>query len=204
MLQVGIQPRLGFTSGAIIGSSAQLLNIDGTKMTRESSETAFLQKIGLSNPNLIVYQSTMATKILFDSNKKATEVVINMGGFTFVLTANKEIVVSAGAFQSPQLLMVSGVGPEATLNQFGIPIVQALEGVGQQMSDHILGGPSHRVNLQTTTSLSYQPFAAQAVESYLTSGTGILASTGVDYLGKFNPKETRSHFSLTKKSTSSV
>ena len=52
---------------------------------------------------------------------------------TGTLTARKEVILSAGAFQSPQLLMVSGIGPKAQLDKFRIPAVVVNENVGQNM-----------------------------------------------------------------------
>lgn len=66
---------------------------------------------------------TKATKIVFDGNKKATGVVINALGVDITLKASKEVIVSAGAYHSPQLLMVSGIGPADTLKKFKIPPV---------------------------------------------------------------------------------
>ena len=54
--------------------------------------------------------------------------------------ARREVILSAGVFQSPQMLMVSGVGPPDTLASMGIPIVSPLYGVGQNMWDHIILG----------------------------------------------------------------
>ena len=182
--QLGIKPINGLTSGSILGSSYQLLTIDATSMLRESSETGFLRKIGLQQPNLIIYQSTLAKKILFDSTKRATGVVIQIGQsqVPFTLTARKEVILSAGAFQSPQLLMVSGVGPAATLQKHGIPVVSNLAGVGQNMQDHILGGPSYRVNVVTTSQLGNPAFAAAAATQFDTSASGILTDAGADLL----------------------
>lgn len=181
---MGIPQINGLTSGNILGSSYQLLTESKTYV-RESSETAFFQKQGLSQTNLILYQSVLAKKILF-SGTRATGVAIDMNGFPFTLTANHEIIVSAGAFQSPQLLMVSGVGPEATLQRLGIPVVKNLPGVGQNMVDHVLGGPSYRVNVITTSSMNDPRFAGQAVQQYLTSNSGILTDVGADFLGKLS------------------
>lgn len=184
--QLGFPRIRGFTSGNILGQSYQLLTLNVTNMERDSSETSFLQKLGLSNPNLIVYPSTLATKVLFDANKKATGVTIDFGGELFLLSVKKEVVLSAGAFQSPQLLMVSGVGPSSTLKAYNIPIVADLPGVGQNMWDHIVGGPSYRVNVLTTTELSINPqFEAQSVENYLSQPpTGMLTDGGSDLLGE--------------------
>ena len=76
----------------------------------------------------------MVTKILF-SGKAATGVEVESGEETFVMEG-REIVLSAGAIKSPHLLMLSGVGPTDQLNEFGIPVVCELPGVGQNMRDH--------------------------------------------------------------------
>ena len=183
--QIGIDPIKGFTSGNILGSSYQLLTIDRPKMDRESSETSFLRQDGLSRGNLIVYESSLAKKIIFNQNKRATGVQVEKGGRSFLLSTKKEVIVSAGAFQSPQLLMVSGVGPAKTLGKHGIPIVADRPGVGQNMWDHVLGGPSYRVNVVTTSSLSNPDFATTAVKQYNEQAMGILTDTGTDLLGQF-------------------
>jgi len=177
---LGIKPINGFTSGSILGSSYQLLTLSKTSV-RESSETAFLQKIGLKRPNLVVYTPVMAQKILFDGTK-ATGVQINMNGIPFKLSAKKEVIVSAGAFQSPQLLMVSGIGPKDTLSKHSIPVVKDLPGVGQNMEDHILGGPAYRVNVLTTSAMANPLFAGKQVQDYLTSNSGMLTAVGADFL----------------------
>lgn len=185
--QLGFQRLNGFTSGKILGQSYQLLTLDAQSMERDSSETSFLQKLGLPNPNLIVYPSTLAKKVVFDANKKATGVMIDFGGEPFLLSANEEVILSAGAFQSPQLLMISGVGPASTLKAYDIPAVVDLPGVGQNMWDHVVGGPSFRVNVLTTTELILNPtFEAQTVESYLSEPpTGMLTDAGSDLLGEY-------------------
>ena len=203
--QLGINPIKGFTSGSILGSSYQLLTIDGQRFTRDSSETSFLRKVGLPRNNLIVYQSTLAKKIIFDNNKVATAVEIdigNLGGVTFKLSAKKEVIVSAGAFQSPQLLMVSGVGPAATLQRNGINVVSDLPGVGQNMWDHVLGGPSYRVNVLTTSALGNPAFSAAQNDLFNSNPPrGMLTNTGADILGfEKIPKQIRDGLSNTAKS----
>ncbi|CAD6593798.1 MAG: hypothetical protein ASARMPREDX12_007673 [Alectoria sarmentosa] len=179
--EIGISPRKGFTSGQLLGSSYVINTVEPTLQTRESSETAFLQP-ALANPNLIVYTQTLAKKIVFDSNKVATGVQVDTQGKVYNLSARKEVIVSAGAFQSPQLLMVSGVGPQATLSQYNIPIIADRPGVGQNMWDHILFGPAYRVNVVTGSSLANPAFAAQAIADYNNDQTGILANNGADFV----------------------
>ena len=130
---IGIKPINGFTSGNLIGQSYSLNTIDATKQTRETSETAFLQPALAHKPNLLVYQSTLAKKVLFDSNKVAIGVQVDSAGEVYTLSVKREVVLSAGAFQSPQILMVSGVGPAATLEKHNIPLVADRPGVGQNM-----------------------------------------------------------------------
>lgn len=177
---IGVKPISGFTSGSVLGSSYQLLTLSKTSV-RESSETAFLQKTGLHRPNLVIYASVMAQKIFFDGTK-ANGVLISMNGIPFKLTAKKEVIVSAGAFQSPQLLMVSGIGPKDTLSKYGIPVVKDLAGVGQNMEDHVLGGPAYRVNVLTTSAMADPVFAGKQAQQYLTFNTGMLTGVGADLL----------------------
>lgn len=80
-----------------------------------------------------VYKSTLAKQILFDSEKRATGVLVNTGGAQFSILAGKEVILSAGAHRSPQLLMISGIGPQAILESFGVPVLSNLSGVSQNM-----------------------------------------------------------------------
>ena len=130
--EIGILPRKGFTSGELFGSAYVVATVEPITQTRESSETAFLQP-ALAKSNLIVYTQTLAKKVLFSGNKTATGVEVHTAGLTYQLQAKKEVIISAGAFQSPQLLMVSGVGPQAALKQHNIPVVADRPGVGQNM-----------------------------------------------------------------------
>lgn len=130
--EIGIPPIQGFTSGKLIGSSYVLETIQASNQVRESSETAFLQP-ALNRSNLIVYQSTLGKRVLFNQKKTATGVQVDSDGLGYTLSARKEVILSAGAFQSPQMLMVSGVGPAASLQKHNIPVVADRPGVGQNM-----------------------------------------------------------------------
>lgn len=126
---LGMKATTGYIGGELIGSSWDVRSIDPKTMVRDSAETAFLRP-ALKRPNLVVYPQTMATKVLFEG-KKAVGVQTDTLGKTTMLSARKEVILSAGAFQSPQLLMVSGIGPKATLSKYGIPVIADLPGVGQ-------------------------------------------------------------------------
>ena len=85
--------------------------------------------------NLTVRGGVFVKKILFQ-NSKAVGVEAESGGEVFTLEADR-IVLSSGAIRSPQLLMLSGIGPKDQLEQFGIPQIQELPGVGQGLWNHV-------------------------------------------------------------------
>lgn len=90
----------------------------------------------LGRPNLTVLSNTLVTRLTFEG-KRVTGVEIATEGKTSRVAANIEVVVSLGALQTPRLLMQSGIGHAEHLRQFGIPLVQHLPGVGQNLQDHV-------------------------------------------------------------------
>ena len=147
----------GLNSGQFIGWSEFTLTRDPQAATRSSSETSFLQE-ALRTSSLQVYKQTLAKNVIFDANKTATGVNVQTVNELYTLSARKEVILAAGAvriltlppclslleatdlgqLRSPQMLMVSGIGPEATLNSLNIPVVSNLQGVGQNMFGRIL------------------------------------------------------------------
>jgi choline dehydrogenase len=84
--------------------------------------------------NLTIRPNCMVHRILFDGNR-AVGVTVQSGGEMFTV-AGEHIILSAGAVGSPQLLMLSGVGPAEHLSRLGIPVVQDMPGVGRNLRDH--------------------------------------------------------------------
>ena len=84
--------------------------------------------------NLSIRANCTVHRIIFEG-KRAVGLEVESGGEKFVVQG-EEIILSAGAIASPQLLMLSGVGPEAHLRGLGIPVVHGLPGVGQNLRDH--------------------------------------------------------------------
>ena len=78
--------------------------------------------------------------------------------------------------------MVSGVGPADVLNQYGIPVISNLQGVGQNMWDHFLFGASYQVTTLTHSALGNPAFLPEEVELYRTNGSGLLGNPGGDIL----------------------
>ncbi|KAK1757897.1 hypothetical protein QBC47DRAFT_459337 [Echria macrotheca] len=161
--EIGIPPTTDFNSGTLMGAQYCASTIRPESETRDSSQTSFLAEARWRR-NLRVYVTTLAKKIVFDKSKRATGVVVESRplGLRYTLHARREVIVSAGAFQSPQLLMVSGVGPREELARHDIPVVADRPGVGQTMEDHVFFGPSWRVKVETLTRIANNPLYAVA------------------------------------------
>lgn len=102
---------------------------------RCNAAQAFLDPV-LARPNLVVRTDTRVGRILFEG-RVATGVECHPAhGPVQILRADQEVILSAGVINSPQLLKLSGVGPSQELAALGIPLVQALPGVGENLQDH--------------------------------------------------------------------
>ncbi len=102
---------------------------------RASAATAFLHPV-MDRENLTVTLEATATRIL-TQQRRAIGVEYLQQGEVHQVHANREVILSAGALASPKLLMLSGIGPAAPLQQLGIPLVADLPGVGQNLQDHV-------------------------------------------------------------------
>jgi choline dehydrogenase len=85
--------------------------------------------------NLAVVSNALVTRILFDG-RRAVGVEYRRAGMTLTARANGEVILSSGAFNSPQLLQLSGIGPADLLRQHGIHVIADMEGVGSGLQDH--------------------------------------------------------------------
>jgi len=103
--------------------------------------------------HLHVLTGTRALRILFEK-RRAVGVIVWRDGRQVELRARREVIVSAGAIGSPQLLMASGVGPIAHLAELGIPVVHDLPGVGANLQDHVDIGVHRRVSASELFGLS--------------------------------------------------
>ncbi|XP_022817584.1 glucose dehydrogenase [FAD, quinone]-like [Spodoptera litura] len=102
---------------------------------RQSTAYGFIRP-EKDNPNLKVMYRSLVTKVLFDDNKRAIGVeVLTKDRKTITLYANKEVIVTAGPFKSPQLLMLSGIGPQEHLESNEIEVISNVP-VGQNLQDH--------------------------------------------------------------------
>lgn len=102
---------------------------------RNSTAVAYL-KPALKRPNLTTQTEALVTKLNFE-NGRCTGVTYQQNGQTHTAIADKEVILSGGAINSPQLLLLSGIGPADHLREMGIDVVMDLPGVGQNLQDHL-------------------------------------------------------------------
>ena len=109
-------------------------------VTINNGERASVSKYYLdptkSRKNLQIFSESFVEKIIFDG-KKAIGIEVNIKNKTQKVYTNKEIILSGGAINSPQLLMVSGIGSANHLKEKGIQIIHNLDGVGENLQDHL-------------------------------------------------------------------
>lgn len=106
------------------------------KGLRCSSAKAYL-KPARSRQNLDIITKAHVKRIVFDENRRATGVEVIRGGRTEILKARNEIILCAGAIGSPQILMLSGIGPGAHLAEVGVDLVHDAPAVGTNLQDHL-------------------------------------------------------------------
>ena len=136
---------------------------------RCSAAAAYLHP-AMGRPNLKVITSAHATRILFDG-KRASGVEIAVDGRLEEVRADKEVILSAGAYNSPQLLMLSGIGPAADLAMLQIPVREDLP-VGVGLQDH----PMTLMTWYTDTETLMTALTAENVGLLQTEGRGPLTS----------------------------
>ncbi|MEE4021967.1 GMC oxidoreductase [Gordonia sp. PKS22-38] len=147
---VGI-PRAEFNSGTTVINGANFFQInrrpDGV---RSSSSVSYLHPI-LDRPNLTVRTGAWVKRIVIEHSDGApravgVELTDNAFGRTVTLRADREVIISAGAIDTPKLLMLSGIGPTVHLREHGLDVVVDAPGVGANLQDH----PEGVIGFETT------------------------------------------------------
>jgi choline dehydrogenase-like flavoprotein len=136
--ELGFQPRSDLNGADSEGMALRQVAIRGG--TRETSASALLRP-ALKRPNLTVLTGTHATRVLLNG-RRADGVEARSVNGTVTVRARREVVLSSGAIQSPQLLMLSGIGDGEHLASLGIEVRHHLPGVGRNYHDHV-ASPVH-------------------------------------------------------------
>ena len=142
--------------------------------------------VGYLNPaksrsNLTIITSARAGKVIFEGTK-AVGIEYHKDGQTITAKANKEVLICAGAVQSPQILKLSGVGPAQELKEHGIEVVKDLPGVGENLQDHLdVGIQYHCEKPVTLARAARNPFIGiAALLKYMFFSKGLLSSNGLE------------------------
>lgn len=117
-----------------VAARFQTIFKDGVRRTIADD---FLDEDVRARANLDILTSAHVTRVLFEGNRATGVEIRDVDGTVRVVVANSEVVLSAGSFNTPQILMLSGVGPREHLEALGLDVVVDLPGVGQNLQDHI-------------------------------------------------------------------
>ncbi|KAK6190335.1 hypothetical protein SNE40_002225 [Patella caerulea] len=176
MIEAGKE--LGYGTGDYNGReqkgffAAQATIQDGERC---STAKAFLWPAVTSCKNLHVLTNAHVKKVVI-KNKKAVGVEFYHKGTLKSVSVNKEIILSAGALSSPQILMLSGIGPKEHLKTHGIPVVADLP-VGNHLQDHITFAYYYKTKDLVFSSIN-KTQSLWALAQYLTTKTGVLTAPG--------------------------
>lgn len=140
---------------------------------RSSCANAYLKPV-LHRANLRLEMHAMTTRVLLEG-KRAVGVEYRQNNKTLKVRAHREVILSASAFNSPKLLMLSGIGPAQHLQDFGIEVVHDLPGVGQNLQDHLEVWVQHKCTQKITLNGWLNPFGQALIGArwfFFKSGLG--------------------------------
>jgi choline dehydrogenase len=140
---------------------------------RASAARTYLRP-ALKRPNLQVVVKALVNRIVFDG-RRAVAVDYERGGAVERADAEREVILSAGAVNSPHILQLSGIGAPEHLSRVGIPVHHALPGVGQNLQDHYIARISYPVvGMSTINERSHGMALVTEMLRYLVTGKGML------------------------------
>ncbi len=168
-VEVGLPHNPDFNAASQEG--AGLFQVTQKHGKRHSAAAAYLHP-ALRRKNLIVQTGAHTTKVLF-AQKRASGVAYVQAGQTLRASAAREVILCGGAINSPQLLLLSGIGDAAQLRSLDIPVVADLPGVGQNLQDHLMTGVEYEC-AQPISMATAETFGN--IAKYLLFKTGPLSS----------------------------
>ena len=177
---LGLGPTGDPKGGIAIGAYAILLTIEPKNASRSFAGTAYY-KPNAARKNLQVLTGALVTKVMFAPAKEpliATGVSFTVDGGSYTVSASKEIILCAGAFQSPQLLELSGIGNAELLESKRIEVLYNNPNVGENLQDHVYVplGFEAASGEATFESLRDQAVLAETIAEYTINHTGPLAA----------------------------
>lgn len=124
--------RVTFNTGDEFRAGAGVFQLNARNGNRQSSSQAYIHPLLASAKNLTVLTNTVVNKIVLDEYNVAYAVETDSA----TIAARREIVLCCGTFDTPKLLLLSGIGPRQHIEEMGIPLKVALAGVGEHLLDH--------------------------------------------------------------------
>jgi choline dehydrogenase len=152
-----------------------LVQVHQRRGRRVSSAVAYLRP-ARHRRNLTVVTGAHATRVLVERGRAAGVDYVT-GGRARHARAGREVVLAAGAIASPQLLMLSGIGPAAQLRAHGIPVVRDLPGVGRDLQDHVVLPMRARIDRPLSLASAESP---RNLASYLLRRRGMMTSNVIE------------------------
>ncbi|MFZ4532166.1 MAG: GMC family oxidoreductase [Alsobacter sp.] len=150
--EVGIRPVADFNGGDNEGSS--YFQVNQKRGLRWSAARGFLKPI-LPRPNLELHTCVHVERVVVEDGRATGVIFRRRDGSRVLARAAAEVVLSAGAVSTPQLLQLSGIGPGALLAQHGIAVSHDLPGVGENLQDHLQIRPVYKVEGVRTLNVDY-------------------------------------------------
>ncbi|MCA6438940.1 MAG: GMC family oxidoreductase [Sediminibacterium sp.] len=158
---------------------AHLLQFTIKNNKRHSTATAFL-KPAMKRKNLTVKTNTLVKRILIENGQAVGVEVLTSQKTSERINCSKEVILSAGAIQSPHILMLSGIGDPTELKKVGIDVLVPLSGVGKNLQDHVWSGVTALTNVATANSL-LKPFnMAKAALQHILLKSGPLSNSPLE------------------------
>ena len=146
---------------------------------RHSASARYLKPI-LGRPNLTVITEALVKRVIFEG-KRATGIEYIRRGRTETININREVILSGGVINSPQILQLSGVGNPEDIRSHGIPMVHELQGVGRNMRDHLAIPVKQRSTKPVSLLSGLKPLAMlRALGQYLLFNSGPTAVGGLE------------------------
>ncbi|KAG8221627.1 alcohol oxidase [Butyriboletus roseoflavus] len=181
MNKLGVMTNYSEASGDLIGIWTYTASVDPQTNTRSYS-TNYYDRVS-SQPNIVCLTGAYASRVLMSDNRdevlRALGVEFYSSGQLFSASVSREVILSAGALQTPQLLELSGIGNPDILRKLEIPLKVDLPGVGENLQDHFtvtLGAEllGHHI---TSDDLSSERFFRERLQEYRETRRGVFSST---------------------------
>ncbi|OJD19778.1 hypothetical protein AJ78_00277 [Emergomyces pasteurianus Ep9510] len=186
---IGFETTADPYSGVSVGAFSSLAAVDPLSKTRSYSASAY-GRTAMERSGVHIVTDAFVNKVLLEGSKpniRATGVEVDVMSQLITIRANKEVIITAGALNTPKLLELSGVGSKEILEKYNIPVVIDNPNVGENLQDHLMSGISFEVVDGVITGdplLRQEPEAiASAMQMYSENQAGPMTIGGVQSSG---------------------